>query len=595
MRPDELFSVLRPDFGVKHHFLENELFLEVMFWVVALLLTLVLLKVRIPFLDKLESYAKRLSVRRGLVIAIVMFSSLFLRAVALRVIPIPDPWIHDEQSFLLQAKTFAAGRITNPTPAGWEFMEAFHVNMQPTYQSMYPPLHALLMAGAYVLHLNPWWGVWLSVGLMCAAICWMLQGWMPPQWALLGGLFCVVRFSLFSYWINSYFGGAEAAIGGALVMGSLPRLKRERKARYGLLFALGLAILANTRAYEGFVFSIPAGIALAWWFFSAWKRKQVRISLLAPAMGLLMIVAAGMGYYNWRVTGHPSAIPYVVNQQQYHITKPFIWQSRYPIPQYRHQVMRTFYVFHELPDYLNRANPGYYSEMAEKRLSTYYDFYVWPLLVPLIFAVWIMMKSRKMRIFPITMFALLLGLLVEQWLPAGHYAAPLLGVMLTILIYGLRMMWTWRPRGAQFGAMLVRSVVILVLLQSAATFIQVALDPWDLQDENGAQGRQLERARLMAELERMPGQHLVFVNFHRRDTGMFFWIYNDPDPATSKIIWAHDMGDAANQQFMRLYPNRHVWRVDKNWDFNVLTPYPGSGDATGLLQAAVRSNEAHGE
>ena len=594
MRPDEFFSLFRPDAGDRHHFFQNEMVLEFMFWIVVVLLTLILLRVRTTFFTRVEGYVKRLSIKRGQAVVIVIFMALFLRAAVLPIIPIPVPWVHDEYSYLLQAKTFASGKITNPTPPGWEHFEAFHVNMRPTYQSMYPPAQALFLAAADVVHADPWWGVWLSVGLMCGAVCWMLQGWLPPQWAFLGGLFCVLRFSLFSYWSNSYFGGAVAAMGGALVFGSLVRIRRTPKIRYGLLFAVGLALLANSRAYEGFVCSLPALIALALWFLPAWKRGQVRIAVLAPAMGLLLVVGSLMGYYNWRVTGHALSAPYMVNQQQYHVTKPFVWQARYPIPEYRHQVMRTFYVFHELPGYLNRTHPGFYTELASQRISAYYDFYVWPLMIPLIFAVWVMMKSRKMRILPITMFVLLAALLVEQWPPESHYAAPILAMMLTILVYSLRLMRTWRPKGLLLGAMLVRSIVIVGFAQALLATGSLALDPYQLQDKYGDTGEHLERARLELQLERIPGQHLVFVHFHPRDTGSIFWVYNDPDLATSRIIWAHDMGDIENQELIRLYPNRHLWFVDKVKGLNILTSYPASfGDNAAFLQAAVHSSEIH--
>src|SRR6185295_14534953 len=181
---------------------------------------------------------------------------------------------------------------------------------QPTYASMYYPGQGLLLAVGQRFFGHPFWGVWLSMGLMGAAICWMLQGWLPGKWALVGGFLCIIRLATFSYWANSYFGGALPAIGGALALGALPRLQRRPRAGLALALALGLAILANTRPFEGIFFALPIAAVLAVWMFGK-KRPPLRVAvwrIVVPAGLLLGLTICAMGYYFWRVTGSPFRI-----------------------------------------------------------------------------------------------------------------------------------------------------------------------------------------------------------------------------------------------------------------------------------------------
>ena len=290
--------------------------------------------------QRAEQRLKRLAQRRGLAVVMTGLAALALRAALLPILPIPTPAGDDEFGYLLLADTFAHGRLTNPTHPMWVHFESLHIIWQPTYTGMFHPAQGLIMALGQVVMGHPFWGVWLSVGLMCAAICWMLQGWLPPGWALLGGFLAVIRLGTFSYWANSYWGGAVAATGGALVLGALPRIRHSLRLREALLLGLGLAVLANSRPYEGLFLGLPVAVALGVWVFGK-NRPPLGIvakRLLAPLLLIMVLTGLAMGYYYWRTTGSPWDTPYLVNARTYGPVY-FSWQVSKTLP---HITMRRF-------------------------------------------------------------------------------------------------------------------------------------------------------------------------------------------------------------------------------------------------------------
>src|SRR5262249_39768486 len=142
-----------------------------MLWIETwLVLLFLLLAFAVPTLgarwfENIESRFSQLSRRRAMSVVLVGAVALALRAAMLPLAPIPEPVVHDEFGYLLSADTFAHGRVTNPTHPMWEHFETFHAFFHPTYSSIYPPAEGLLMAAAKLISGNPFWGVWLSLGI----------------------------------------------------------------------------------------------------------------------------------------------------------------------------------------------------------------------------------------------------------------------------------------------------------------------------------------------------------------------------------------------------------------------------------------------
>jgi hypothetical protein len=495
---------------------------------------------------------RRIANRQWLACVLVCVLALGMRAALLPWLPVPVPWIADEFAFLLAGDTYASGRLTNPPHPMWQHFETLHVLQQPTYAAKYPPIQGLVLAFGQRLFHEPWIGVWLSTGIMCGAICWMLQAWISPGWALLGSLLAMMRLGVVSYWMNSFEGGCVAAIGGALLLGALPRMARARRLGHGMLFGLGLVILMDSRPFEGFVLAGASCIVLGWWLRTdRTPLREVLLRIVAPVVAVLIIGAAGTAYQNYRVTGNALELPYIAYDRQYAAFPNFIFAKARPDIAYLHPSIRDFWL---------KFQAGNHREAAEHPLTTLFiysivAYTVWFGWLPIAAAALLCPFPLRTREETITVALLVTSiasmLLITGFLP--HYLAPITGLLFLRLAQSLKRVWTWKVSEQPAGL----GLAILVIVSMAIPLPKEAVTPFPRRPDVLAFGR--TRNDMIHELSRLPGKHLVLVRYGPNHDIQKEWVYNAADIDRSRVVWAQDMGPKQDSELIKYFSDRNVW------------------------------------
>jgi hypothetical protein len=489
-----------------------------------------------------------------------------VRAVLLPILPAPEPHaIPDEYSILLQAETFMQGRLANPTHPFAEHFEAPYVNHRPAYASMYFPGRGLPAYLGLLLFSNAWAGVWLSMVALTVATLWMLRAWVSPGYALLGALLMAVKFAAFSFWVNSYYGGALIALGGVLLLGAYPRLMESPRWREGVALGLGLFLMMVSRPFEGLLFSLPFAGALIWKLGrSVALRHFAQASRLAIPPALAVIAGAGLlASYNLATTGSAALTPYELNRAQYAVVPAFLTseptQPSATVPDH----VRTFYQW-EAEGFPAVPSAGVIAFKAVRKALNVWAFYLgFALSIP--FLLGLGPAWRKSRVLVLAGLVLALGFALVSF-PWPSYVAPMAGWFMICAMLGLERLrqvgWP-KPLSGRFLSRAIPLVIGAGLIPPSASLAfgwpnvghNVTTRSCCTTQASGP------RAKLKATLEALPGRHLVFVRFPKQHPPFVEWIANAPDIDSAKIVWAHDLGPDKNRRLISHLAGRRVWTV----------------------------------
>jgi hypothetical protein len=595
-----------------------------------------------PILARIEQTFSRFAQNKRRAVVALGAAVILTRTALLAWLPVPQPKVHDEFSYLLAADTYAHGRLANPPHPLWVFFDTFHVIQHPTYASMYPPGQGFVLAVGQLLG-QPWIGVLLSVAAMCMTFTWMLQAWVPPEWALLGGVLVWMRIGVFSYWVNSYWGGAVAATGAALVLGAWVRIREHETIRDAILLGLGAGILAISRPLEGGIFFLPVAVFVIWWAFRCKDpshRGSIKKRVLAPAGAVLVCAIGFVAYYNWRLTGNPVVFPHFLEQRMI-TTAILLWQHDKPPIAYANPQFDDFY-HNFLPSLYESSWPAAVGQLWYKS-NEFWEFFIGPALsIPFLALPWLL-KERRNRLLFVQLVLSALGLWIVVYFHA-HYAAPLMATLFVLLIQCMQHLRGFRLLGHAVGLGLTRLVVLFSLPvgpvyfadaeffhrlfewlnrhAAAALFVSLAV----LILVRLAFGRQAHPSWLIAscellvmicivvqlcaiekyqyeesypyvselkepfrkpveqQLRALPGEHLVLVRYSKNHNSGEEYVYNDADIDRAKIAWAREIPGMDLRALLSYFRNRKLWLYEPDEDDSTVQPYDAHG-AKSLVEA----------
>ncbi len=537
-----------------------------------LLLAFLYPKLGAPLFSKIEAAFRDISRSKWKSIFVAAAFPLLVRFLMLPWYPAPPPQIHDEFSYLLQADTFAHGRVTNPTPPFWEHFETEYTLLLPTYASQYQPAQGLVLAAGQLLLSHPWWGVFLSMGVMFGSLCWALGFIVPPVWALAAALGAGLQFGIFGLWMNSYFGGAVSAFAGALVFGALARMRsRENAFSSGVLAAGGVILLFSSRPFEALLWM---GV-VAWYLL--WKRKPlgfVIVRRFIPAFALVFIVGAcALAWYNWRITGNALTPPYLEYRRVYGTPQPYWWQGPIHIDSFRFPAIRDNYLNQE--HLYNQRDSWLEIYRAETtRLANFWRFFIGPFLSPAIAFVLFLRRDKRIRFWLLACIPFIVDKATyHAWYPAHSGPATILIVL--VMLQAWRHMRVWQRRrgfGVAMSRLMVAGICGTVVLGNLGRIAEPVIPAARLAHlapiwESLYPAKRL-RDDIIAKLNRVPGRHLVFVRY---DSGHCFcdeWVFNGADIRNQRIVFARTYTPESDEALARYLGDHDVWVVEPD-----LNPY----------------------
>jgi hypothetical protein len=254
-----------------------------------------------------------------------------------------------------------------------------------------------------------------------------------------------------------------------------------------------------------------------------------------------------------------------LNARTYESAGLFLWDHPREPLHYNNEQFEEFYSGWELENYNNSWRDAWKvtAEKLTRSGSTYFWWGALLLLPGLPFA----FSDRKMRL-PVAVFLIVtIGFFLVIW-SMPHYAAPLTGVIVLLLVQAVRHVRTMNVSGRPVGAALSRAAVVLLAVDMALGVAHGVCDPlrWACTGDPS-------RAAVVERLSHTPGKHLVIVRYPEGYNVHDDWVFNGAEIDSAKLLWARETNPQQNQKLFDYFKDRQIWLIEPEENNTELLPY----------------------
>ena len=132
--------------------------------------------------------------------------------------------------------------------------------------------------------------------------------------------------------------------------------------------------------------------------------------------------------------------------------------------------------------------------------------------------------------------------------------APATGLIMFLIVQGLRHLKVCSWRDKPIGACLSLAVPLICIMSVATSFLPSFHTP-PFPPSN-------IRADMLSSLEHDPDQHLIIVRYSPNHNPHFEWVYNEADIDGAKVVWARELDRVSNQRLLLYYQDRKAWLLE---------------------------------